>query len=431
MIIEKLPTRRYFITVFVIVLSLFVAFSLVIYKNFSDAQRLNQWTIYTYETARLSRKLLFDLVDMETGVRGYLITGNKKFLVPYDQSLRSINVQVKYLWEYTKSDPTMQDNIDNWLREIEKFNNLLDSQIRDISHGGKRGISPAVMEQQRKQMDRLRRSLETYIQQRLSLLNSQLKAADQSHQNFKYVLLIGATLAIGSTLLATVIILTLLSRSKRAEEESREIEQRFVAIMSGINDGVFDLNLVNDEIYYSSSYKSMLGYTDEEFPNVPNATWDMIHPEDLSQVREVFRAYLAGEQELYTNIYRMLHKQGQWIWVMSRGIGIRDKSGKIVRLIGTHTDITEQKKREEELASLNNEMEAFTYITSHDLRSPLVNLKGFAKEMDHAVTRVLPVLEAHMEQFSVEEQKVLHESIQVDIQESLRFIEQSVAKMDR
>ena len=71
----RTPTRYYFVSIFIIVSALFFTFSTVIYRHYAEAQRLNQWTLYNYELMRQSRKILFDLVSMETGVRGYMLSG--------------------------------------------------------------------------------------------------------------------------------------------------------------------------------------------------------------------------------------------------------------------------------------------------------------------------------------------------------------------
>jgi signal transduction histidine kinase len=102
----------------------------------------------------------------------------------------------------------------------------------------------------------------------------------------------------------------------------------------------------------------------------------------------------------------------------------------MVRLIGTHTDITDQKKREEELRALNTDLENFAYIASHDLRAPLVNLKGFAREMEHSLEVVKPILERAETALSDQDKKQTQQIFERDIPESLKFIQQSVDKMD-
>lgn len=75
-------------------------------------------------------------------------------------------------------------------------------------------------------------------------------------------------------------------------------------------------------------------------------------------------------------------------------------------------------------------METFTFIASHDLRAPLVNLKGFAGEMQLAIEKIMPILYAAEDKFTPEQWKTLHELLAADIPESLNFIMQSVDKMD-
>jgi signal transduction histidine kinase len=116
--------------------------------------------------------------------------------------------------------------------------------------------------------------------------------------------------------------------------------------------------------------------------------------------------------------------------MMARGIATWDRFGQIRTMIGTHTDITEQKNREEELRQLNADMEAFTYITSHDMRSPLVNLKGFSHELALAVQEVDDLLEPQKKTLGTEAWARLEHILRKDIPEALGFIGNAVDRMD-
>ncbi len=231
-------------------------------------------------------------------------------------------------------------------------------------------------------------------------------------------------------LLATLIITALIARAQRSAQAIIEAEERFRLVMNGINDGVFDFNPVEKSIYYSPTFKSMLGYTEDEFPDIPEASNDILHPDDVDAVWEQFYSYERKEIPEYRNVFRMRHKNGSWRWILSRGIGFWDKDGKMYRMIGTHMDITDQKKREEDLAQVNADLETFTYITSHDMRSPLVNLKGFAKELAHSVNTVSPVFHAIKHHLSMEDQNAVFKALEEDIPEALKFIEKSTDRMD-
>lgn len=371
-----------------------------------------------------------DMVDMETGVRGYLLTGKEQFLEPYKNSRETIKAQVAAMWEYTRNDEITHENLDIWLKKIGTFTDLLDEQIKAAGNGYNH-IPIEILEKQKEEMDSLRALLEDFIKSRSEILNQQIIDFKDKQENFKYILLIGNILAIGGMFLATMVVLTLLKRNQRAEEEAAVAEERFKTVMSGINDGLYDFNFVEKTVYYSPSFKEMLGYTDEEFSNTKEMFDQNIHHEDAEATCDNARKYREGETSEYRDIFRMRHKNGNWVWVLSRGVGMRNRNGEMVRLIGTHTDITEQKQREADLTQLNQEMETFTYITSHDLRAPLVNMKGFSAEIEIAFGKIAPIIGKLKDKLKPEDQQTLSQAMNEDIPESIRFIKSSVEKMDK
>jgi PAS domain S-box-containing protein len=422
-------TNHYFIAIFLIVSALFVTFSAVIYQNYKQAQRVNQWTLYNYEVVRQSRKILMNLLEMETGVRGYLLTKDLAYLVPYKDSKETLELQIRRMLEYTKEDPSTRIDGDVWLEKIEEFSRLLKIQL-DQANSDVSFVSKEVLEKQKKQMDSLRSLLEQYIDARLHSLNTQIQSFKKGERQFLSVLIGGTLLAIGGMLLTTLVILTLLKKSRASEKEVATAEDRFKMVINGINDGLYDYNMQDHTLYYSPSYKAMLGYTDDEYPNTLEMFHSSIHPDDEEPTWKMLRKYREGEISTYQTMFRLRHKNGQWLWMLSRGIGIRDKDGVMVRIIGTHTDITAQKLREEELRQLNEELETFTYITSHDLRSPLVNMKGFAMEMEVMLKKMLPIITEIEMIVDESKKKILHQAFHEDLPESLHFIKQSVEKMD-
>jgi PAS domain S-box-containing protein len=120
-------------------------------------------------------------------------------------------------------------------------------------------------------------------------------------------------------------------------------------VMQATNDGIWDWDLVSGYIYFAPRYKAMLGYADNEFNNSMDEKLAHIHPEDSNREAEMMRQYLAHELPEYKDTYRMRHKDGSWRWIMSRAVAQWDAKGKPYRMIGSHTDITEQKALEQAL----------------------------------------------------------------------------------
>jgi len=138
---------------------------------------------------------------------------------------------------------------------------------------------------------------------------------------------------------------------KTAKEALAQSEKRLRLAMESTNDGMWDWNLATGEIYLSPRYQQMLGYTAEEMRALWDRFWDeLVHPEDREREHEATLRHFRGETSSYRGEFRIRAKSGQWLWVLARGQVVqRSASGKAVRWIGTHTDISERKATERAL----------------------------------------------------------------------------------
>ncbi len=148
------------------------------------------------------------------------------------------------------------------------------------------------------------------------------------------------------------------SARKLAEEALRASEERWKFALEGAGDGVWDRNIQTGEILYSRRYQEMLGFSDEEFQNRREEWEKRIHPEDKPRVMAELQAYLHGKSPDYASEFRMLCKDGSWKWLLSRGMVVsRDADGKPLRMIGTHADISERVRQQEEIARVNERLD--------------------------------------------------------------------------
>ena len=148
-----------------------------------------------------------------------------------------------------------------------------------------------------------------------------------------------------------------ITKRRNAEEHLRQSEERFRLAMLGAKDGLWDRNLQTNEVYYSPRWKTMLGYTDEELENHVDTWKNLLHPDDRESTLALVRDFIEGRANKYEVEFRMRHKDGHYLDILSRGSLIRSVSGKALRLVGTHVDLSELKKAEEEIRSLNKELE--------------------------------------------------------------------------
>ncbi len=137
---------------------------------------------------------------------------------------------------------------------------------------------------------------------------------------------------------------------KQAEARIAEAETRWNFALTSAGQGVWSLDMRKGGTTYSETWVKMLGYADGELDGDPDRWLTLIHPDDRERVAEADRAHLAGETPFFEAEFRMRHKDGHWVWILDRGKMIeRDADGRLIRAIGSLTDITERKEAEARL----------------------------------------------------------------------------------
>jgi len=125
-------------------------------------------------------------------------------------------------------------------------------------------------------------------------------------------------------------------------EALKDSEQRFCFAVEGAGDGIWDWNIISGEMKFSGHYETMLGFNKGEIEPSIDAWMKSVHEEDLPACQRLLQDYLEGKSPEYSVELRLRCKDGSYKWILCRGtIVSRDDSGKPVRMIGIHTDITE------------------------------------------------------------------------------------------
>jgi PAS domain S-box-containing protein len=209
-----------------------------------------------------------------------------------------------------------------------------------------------------------------------------------------------------------------LTASKQAEAALRASEERYQVAVRGSSDGIWDWNVLTNDMYYSPRFKELLGYEDHEIANVFSSLSSRLHVEDERRFTEAVEAHLKKKGP-YDVEYRLHTKGGHYRWFRARGQAVWNDEGIPVRLAGSLTDITDNKTAEEalakaaaELAGRNVELQQardhalaatkakseFLATMSHEIRTPMNAIIGMADLLQE--TTLSPVQQEYVDRFS-------------------------------
>jgi diguanylate cyclase (GGDEF)-like protein/PAS domain S-box-containing protein len=169
-----------------------------------------------------------------------------------------------------------------------------------------------------------------------------------------------------------------ITERKRSEQALRESEERYALAASGANDGLWDWDLRTAKVYFSSRWKIMLGYSECEIADSSDEWLNRIHADDAARVRSDLQQHLEGRTSHFENEHRMLHENGTYRYMLTRGLAVRDEHGNAYRMAGSQTDITERKVAEQQLL----------HDAIHDSLTGLPNRALFKEVLKHALERL-------------------------------------------
>jgi diguanylate cyclase (GGDEF)-like protein/PAS domain S-box-containing protein len=126
-------------------------------------------------------------------------------------------------------------------------------------------------------------------------------------------------------------------------------EQRYSMAVRSANDGIWDWDLQTNELFLDPRWKEMLGYQDGEIGNHPDYWLDRIHPEDRELFQIDLESLLGGQAMHFENEHRLMHKEGEYRWILARGMVARNAQNFVYRIVGSITDVTDRKQAEKQL----------------------------------------------------------------------------------
>jgi diguanylate cyclase (GGDEF)-like protein/PAS domain S-box-containing protein len=165
--------------------------------------------------------------------------------------------------------------------------------------------------------------------------------------------------------------------AQRAKETAmQKIEERYRLATLSTTEGIWDWDHLTDQVYYASRWNEIVGLPAVELIGTIMHWRERFHPKDLPRMFEDFEELQRNLCPEFQHEYRICHEDGSWHWILSRGTIVRDEDGKIVRMTGSISDITE-KKSLDPLTGLHNRLSLLESL-EHRIAKPLINHKTFA-----------------------------------------------------
>ena len=190
---------------------------------------------------------------------------------------------------------------------------------------------------------------------------------------------------------------------EEAQRALSESEARLRMALQAANQGIYDLNVQTGECTVSPEYALMLGHDPTTFRET-NAAWlERLHPEDRELVGGAYRAYLAGELAEYRVEFRSRTTSGDWKWILSLGRLVAwDRDGKPLRMLGTHTDISQRKRLEQERWAIEAQLRHQQKLESigtlaggvaHEINNPINGIMNYAQLIQDRLPSESPLAE--------------------------------------
>ena len=187
-----------------------------------------------------------------------------------------------------------------------------------------------------------------------------------------------------------------ITERKKSETNILQANERFEKVTEATNDAIWDYDVANNTLFLGKGFQTLFGYDLEVTKPSFELLASLIHEDDRERITSKIGQYMQDPNlKNWYEEYRFIKADGSIAFIIDRATFLRDNQGKVVRVIGAMTDISEQKNHEAQLIALNEslqsyakelersneELEQFAFITSHDLQEPLRMISSFMDQL--------------------------------------------------